>query len=202
LIRRYGSPLAYFLLWAPYIAVYQVTNRWPVREPTTLPLTSLDQAIPFAPSLLPVYVAYLALFFWTVARSKSDAEVRRAFYGTHLQLLLSLPFFILAPVRMPREVWYGSELFGWADAFWRWFDAPNNCFPSLHVSNSLLFLQLNWQRSNPLAHSLVALAVIASTVLVKQHYIVDVLGGVAVYLVSRALMARLGWGNVASAAPR
>ncbi len=46
-------------------------------------------------------------------------------------------------------------------------------------------MQFNWHRPRPWLHSAVAAAIIASTVLVKQHYVVDVVGGVAVYAVTR-----------------
>ena len=97
LIRRYEWKLAYILAWVPYIALYQITNRWPLFEPTVLPFTALDRAIPFLPELLPIYVSYIPFFFWTVVRSENDREANRAFYGTHLQLLLCVPFFIFVP---------------------------------------------------------------------------------------------------------
>jgi hypothetical protein len=191
LIRRHRNPLAYVVLWAPYIALYQISNRWPLSPPFELPFSPIDEALPFLPALLPIYVAYIPYFFWTVYRSRNDAEVNRLFYGTHLQLALSLPFFLFLPVAMPRHLYYGAESFGWADAFWRWFDAPNNCFPSLHVSNCLLFLQFNWTRPHRLAHTALGVAIVASTVLVKQHYVVDAFGGLIVYLAARWFLARI-----------
>jgi hypothetical protein len=191
LIRRPRWAVGYVALWAPYIAIYQLTNRFPVRTPVTLELSWADQLIPFAPQFLPLYVAYIPFFFWTVARSRDDREVNRIFYATYLQLLLSVPWFVLWPVAMPRHLFYGSELFGWADAFWRWFDGPNNCFPSLHASNCLLFIELNWARRRRWRHALVGAGIIAAALLVKQHYVVDMLAGAAVYLASSWMLARV-----------
>ena len=137
---------AYLAVWAPYIVAYQVVNRFPVCEPTTFELTALDRAVPFLPWLLPLYVAYLPYFFWSGARARDREEVNRLFYATHFQLVVSLFFFVLYPVQMPRELFYGADIYNWADRFWRWFDAPNNCFPSLHASNCLLLIQFNWRR--------------------------------------------------------
>lgn len=191
LIRRSPSGLMYFVYWAPFIAAYQLVNRWHLVAPGELPLTSLDRALPFVPALLPVYVAYLPFFWWTVWRSEDDEQVNRVFYGTYLQMLLCLPFFILWPVRMPRELFYGATVYNWADAFWRWFDAPTNCFPSLHVANCCLFAELNWSRRLRWPATIIALAVIASTVLVKQHYVADVGAGLIVYGVAHAVLARV-----------
>lgn len=184
IIRAFRTKTAYLLVWAPYIALYQLINHNPVVEPVEFGLNRLDRLIPFVPELLVVYVAYIPFYWWTVARSENDREANRIFYVTHLQLLLSLPFFILYPVRMQRELFYGPEILGWADAFWRWFDAPNNCFPSLHVSNCLMLIVFNWQRRWRWTHTLVAALIIASTVVVKQHYVVDLAGGAGVFALS------------------
>lgn len=190
-VRRSRSGLVYFVYWAPFIASYQLVNRYPLVTPQELPFGAIDRLIPFVPAFLPLYVAYLPLYWWTVVRLKSDDDVNRIFYASYVQLLLSLPVFLLFPVRMPRELFYGPEVYNWADAFWRWFDAPNNCFPSLHVSNCLLLLQFTWTRPGRWLYGPLILGVIASTVLVKQHYAVDLLGGAVVYLVSRWFLGRL-----------
>lgn len=181
----------YLLYWAPFIAVYQLTNRFPLVEPHELPYTALDRLVPFVPALLPLYVAYIPFYWWTVVRSETDRALNRVFYATHVLLLVSVIVFVTFPVRMPREQFYGADAHGWADVFWRWFDAPNNCFPSLHVATSLLLVQLNWPRPYRLAHTALGLGIAASTVFVKQHYVADVAGGVLCYLVGRWFLARL-----------
>ncbi len=176
----------------PYIGLYQLTNRMPVRPPTELPMTWLDRLIPFVPELLPLYVAYIPFYLWTVARSENDREASRIFYATHAQLLICLPIFVLFPVRMPRELFYAPDLYyGFADVFWRWFDGPNNCFPSLHVASCLVLIEFNWRRKWQAIHTITALLIIVSTVLVKQHYVVDVVGGGGVYFFSRLLTSRI-----------
>jgi membrane-associated phospholipid phosphatase len=190
-VRRPRTPLLYLVYWVPFIACYQLVNRFPMLEPRELPLSWVDRALPFVPALLPLYVAYLPLYWATVARSENDREASRIFYGAHVQLLLSLPFFVLLPTRMPLEQFYGPEPYNWADALWRWFDAPNNCFPSLHTSNALLLLHFNWRRSHRWAWAAASIGVVASTVLVKQHYVADVAGGALVYFASRWFLARL-----------
>jgi len=188
---HFRNKLGYVAVWAPYIAAYQLVNRFPVREPVELPMTALDRAIPFVPELLPLYVGYLVYYFATVARLKDDREVTRVFYATHLQLMVSLVVFVLYPVRMPRELFYTEASYGWADTFWRWFDAPNNCLPSLHASNVMLLMQVNAAKPHRAAWLMTGGAIIASTLFVKQHYAVDIAAGVLVYLLARAFLQRL-----------
>ncbi len=186
-----SNKLAYLPYGVPLLAVYWAVNWWPVVEPRELPMTWLDQAIPFVPALLPVYLVYLPLYWWSAARQRNDRDLNRILYAVYFQLLLCLPFFILFPVRMPRELFYRPERYPWADFLWRWFDPPNNCFPSLHVANSLLFVQFNWGLPRRGLYTFAFIAIIASTVLVKQHYVADLAAGALVYLVCRWFLQRL-----------
>ena len=102
-----------------------------------------------------------------------------------------MQFFLAYPVHMPRELFYSPEAYSWADAFWRWFDAPQNCFPSLHVSNVLMLMQFNRERKYAWASNGFGALIIASTVLVKQHYVIDVAAGFAVYVAASWLMRRV-----------
>lgn len=191
---HFRNKLGYVLLWAPYIGVYQLVNRYPLREPTELTMTAIDRAMPFVPELLPLYVGYLAYYFATVGRLKTNEEVTRVFYATHLQLLVSLVVFILYPVRMPRELFYTEASYGWADTFWRWFDAPNNCLPSLHASNVMLLMHVNAVKPHRVVWLALGAAIVASTLFVKQHYAVDIAAGGLVYLLARAFLRRLELG--------
>ncbi len=190
-LRRPKYRATYALIWLPYIALYQLINRCPLFEPQVLSMTWLDRSIPFLPQLLPLYIAYIPFFWWTGARSEDDEMATRFFYATHLQLLLCATIWLVFPVTMPREAFYGAETLSWADAFWRWFDAPNNCLPSLHAANGLMFIQFNWKRPARWLHTTIALAIIASTVMVKQHYVVDLLAGGVVYLVAATFLRSL-----------
>ena len=191
ILRRPKYRATYALIWLPYIGLYQLINRFPLFEPSLLPMTPLDQAVPFLPELLPLYVAYIPFFWWTGARSEDDETATRFFYATHVQLLICASIWLLFPVTMPREMFYGASSHNWADTFWRWFDAPNNCLPSLHAANGLMFIRFNWNRQARWIHTFVALAIIASTVIVKQHYVVDLFAGAAVYAVAATFLRRL-----------
>jgi membrane-associated phospholipid phosphatase len=189
--RRPTTWLLYIFVFAPYILVYQLVNRFPIFQPEELPFSTIDQLIPFMPVLLPLYVLYLPFFWWTGVRSEDDSTLNRFFYATHLQLILCATIWLLYPVRMPRELFYMAESYGWADTFWRWFDDPNNCFPSLHAANGLLFIHFNWRRPLRWFHTAVGVGIILSTVFVKQHYVIDVAAGGIVYLIALGFLSKL-----------
>lgn len=189
--RSWAVRLLYGLLWLPYIAIYQLVNRFPVFEPTSLPLSIADRMIPFLPSMLPVYVCYLPFYWWTGARSEDDETLNRFFYASHFQLLVCCVVWVLFPVTMPREEFYSVASYSWADTFWRWFDAPNNCLPSLHTANCLLFARFNWNRPQRWLHVAISSTIIASTVLVKQHYVLDLFAGAIVYGLAVAFLSQV-----------
>jgi len=190
-LRRPKCRLTYALIWLPYIGIYQLINRFPVFEPHQLPMAALDRAIPFVPELLPLYVAYIPFFWWTGARSEDDETATRFFYATHLQLLIAATVWVLYPITMPRGLFYNSTSYGWADSFWRWFDGPNNCLPSLHAANCLLFMHFNRRRPWRWLNAATAMAIIASTVLVKQHYLADLIAGAIVYAFAVGFLRQL-----------
>jgi membrane-associated phospholipid phosphatase len=71
-------------------------------------------------------------------------------------------------------------------------DLPYNCFPSLHVAFPTFATLVAWKNHKTARWTLLAMAVIVmvSVVLVKQHYIADVLAGVAVSLGSFAITVK------------
>jgi len=74
-------------------------------------------------------------------------------------------------------------------------DARWNAFPSLHVANPWLvsLLALRERRVAPVSVTLlaVALAISVSTLLIRQHYLLDVLGGFALAVLVFSVFDRL-----------
>lgn len=188
IIRKQKHFLVYYLIWAPYILAYVLTNRFPLFNPVQLSLTKLDKAIPFLPFMIFIYVSYLVYAFIVIARSKDDQQVTEIFYITHIQLFICLCFFILYPVTYPRETfYYANPITHLFNQFWIWFDAPNNCFPSLHTANCCLAIHFSQDKEKRWIYTAWGMLIIFSTLTCKQHYIVDILAGIFVYLISITL---------------
>lgn len=194
-VRKQKQFLSYYLIWTPYILTYVLTNRFPVREPVQLPVTWLDEAIPFLPFMIPVYVSYLVYAFIVIARSREDHEVNEIFHITHVQLLTCLVFFLSFPVTFPRDLYYFSDpLTSLFNRFWIWFDAPNNCFPSLHTANCCLAIHYSLDKKHRWLFVTWGLLIIAGTLTCKQHYVIDILAGMLVYVFSLKVSEWLGVG--------
>lgn len=191
-----------------FITLFFVVYFWVLKNPlfdvTIMPLTWPDRAVGFWPSALP---AYLSLWFY-VSIPPSLLHDRRTlkYYGVAVGLLCvsGIACFILWPTTIPPLLVDADTS---AIALLQGMDAAGNACPSLHVATALyscLWLQriLAQMRAPAWAHAgnwLWSLAIVWSTLAVKQHVFVDVLGGAALG-VSGAWLA-LAWYD-ARLAPR
>jgi len=118
------------------------------------------------------------------------AFVDRALYWRtviiyNISIMICNAIFILFNTYVPRPE---IEATDWATMLIQFVytnDAPLNCFPSIHCLTSyLLFIMinrhLNWHMAWRAAASIWLWLIIASTVFIKQHSIIDIAGGIIV----------------------
>ena len=163
------------------------------------PFLPFEDRIPLIAAAHPLYSSvYLEIVLPLLL-----ARTRRAFLRTQLAVgvasLMAFAVFLAAPMAYPRPVLasHGGLFHSMLALEWA-VDGPRNTFPSLHVGIAVL-LYLGLRDEAPrwrLPLLLLAVGVSVSTVLVKQHFVADVLGGAVLALVAWRLtvpvMARLG----------
>lgn len=161
---------------AVVIAAYMATNRFPLREPAFLPPSALDRAAPFLPAAMWVYVSHLLFLPACLLLVRDEKVFARARVAVLIGVVVSNAVFLLWPTTIVR-VAHDSFLFD----FIARVDTPANCFPSQHVALALVAAWGLWRDGFPRAGLVLAwaAAISVSTVLVRQHYAVDVAGGVA-----------------------
>jgi membrane-associated phospholipid phosphatase len=175
-----GAAICVGLAVADYVTSlgYDWLNHGPYRLFLRSPI---DQALPVVPvfvvpydSLQPVIYGSLVIFLLFRARVFQSAVLSMV-----ATFLISYVFFAFLQTYVERPLLTGD------DAFTRWIrdvyagDNPYNDFPSLHVSTSAI-IAIHWWRfgGRPGAVAAVWAGLVAmSTVLVKQHYVVDIAGG-------------------------
>jgi membrane-associated phospholipid phosphatase len=145
-------------------------------------LTFMDDIIPFVPFFIIFYIIGDALFYAPLLFMKTKRELYWAGLNYFFILSVSFIFFYLMPIEVVKPAMTGTDLFTKITLMRIGLDTAYNAFPSLHVSLSVfawyLFRQVNKKWS---AYLLPIFAlVIISTVFVKQHIFIDVLGGLAV----------------------
>lgn len=154
-----------------------------------LPLTAIDHLVAFWPALLPVYLSLWGYIALPVLLARDRRELWSFSFGCAAMTALALLVFWFMPTAIPNfavDTTPGTSL-----QFLKMVDSAGNAFPSLHVSFSVfacvvLARQLRevgapaWLRAVNLAW---AAAIVYSTMAVRQHVLIDVMGGFALGVV-------------------
>lgn len=184
LVPRYGLfslPCA-FLLNFPTYWLPQLLMRNAAHTDLT---TELDRRIPFCPAWVLVYFGcYLVwcLGYLLVAQQGKKGWFRYA-SADLLSRAVCAVFFIAFPTTMVRPELTGSGFIMDATRFLYMADAPTNLFPSLHcLLSTMCWIGVRGNRRIPRLKKIffltAAVLVYVSTLLVKQHVIVDVFAGI------------------------
>jgi membrane-associated phospholipid phosphatase len=168
---------------------YEAANLWHWRTPFLLPLTALDRAVPFCPWAMPLYVSHFLFLPLGLLSLRGDAAFRRTLKALLIAAALSDLIFVLVPTTFARP-----EASGFLFDAVRRLDNGANCFPSQHVALAAVVVAGVRSDGRPWAPFAIywAAAICVSTVLVKQHYALDIAGGL--------LLAAFSWRLAGAAA--
>ena len=146
---------------------------------------SLDAQIPFCPAFISIYI--LAYLQWCIGYLVIARDSRALCYhmvaGDLVAKLICLGCFLAIPTTMSRPVLTGTGLWETLTRIIYWFDTPVNLFPSIHCLESWIcfraaLLSKRLRFGYKAGMLLFTCLVCASTVLVKQHLLLDIAGGI------------------------
>ena len=151
--------------------------------------SALDKMLPVVPFFVVFYVLAFAqwiICYLLIGREEKD-DCMRIFIGEIIAKTMCLVIFLVFPTTLNRPEMTGSGIFERLLAFVYSLDAADNLFPSIHCLESWMC----WRGCRKLtktrlpgwfngANLIFTFLVFASTVLCKQHVLVDIAGGVAV----------------------
>ncbi|MFZ2026137.1 MAG: phosphatase PAP2 family protein [Microgenomates group bacterium] len=150
----------------------------------------IDDSIPFLPVFIIPYISYFPYIIVTIISIWNTRYVYEFFASYIISYVVAGIFWYLVPNGVKRPTITGKDVFSRMTAYIFKHDDDTNGFPSAHVFATLIcsyFLFLAFP-AYFLFVLFMACAIIASTVLVKQHYVIDILGGILVFFVSVFLM--------------
>ena len=149
-------------------------------------LTSLDVAIPFVPEFIWLYHTLIPIIGMSlIILIKNRRLFFSALSGYAIAAIILSIFYILFPSFYPRHLITDSSFSSYMVELTRLVDGANNTFPSGHVTFSWLlafFLMKSdcakkWSWLGP-TYIVWAVLISISTLVLKQHYIVDVVSGI------------------------
>ncbi len=141
--------------------------------------TFLDDYIPFIPQFIWTYYLYYIWIILIIPILHDRQSFYQAVGAFSIIQAAAIAIYMMWPSQMIRPEVIGDTL---AHDLTRWMyhlDAGFNIMPSMHVGHSVLIALFYWQQKSKLAPIMTIGTVLISmsTVLVKQHYIIDLPAG-------------------------
>lgn len=185
-------------MWIFFMAYFHVLRN-PMQPVMDMPLTALDTWIPFQPW---AFWAYASLWVYVGIPAGAAPDMRSLLrHGAWAAALCTtgLACFTLWPTAVPAAGMAVGSAAHAGFAVLQGLDAPGNACPSLHVATALFAAAWNHRLLRDLgaarwAHAVnVAWAalIVYSTLAIKQHVVLDVLGGTLLAAVFAGLSLRL-----------
>lgn len=209
-LRRYLSSISGFKIALPSIddkkkwiaaglgyvvfcLVYTFTGAAPFRSAVKLSPSLIDDAVPFLSWTIWIYHAQFFFLFVCVMTLKKDISISRTLYSMATASLISFLIFAIYPTVVPRDHLIEGGLTKAAFDFLHMIDSQANSLPSLHVSLAWLaaFGVVDEYGKRGLIALTCALLITISTMTTKQHYFIDVLAGLVLMRVCRAIGSRI-----------
>lgn len=140
---------------------------------------SFEDGIPFVSNAVFAYLLAFPFLLITVFVIKKYNDFTVVFGIYAVIIFVSLAIFFQFPTTMVRPHAPESGIVGWLFGIMRKIDGPNNLFPSLHVSSVVFMALVNgyFLPKSKWLSIMCAVLISISTLLIKQHAILDVLGG-------------------------
>lgn len=150
---------------------------------------SVDHSIPFVGGWIFIYTLVYMSSFFPLLVVKSSQLVHRMAASFFSTFILAYVCFLILPVTtvpLSGEAFRpslasidDSTFTGWVLCLNFYLDPPNNCFPSLHIAQAFVgaFATLKADKFYGGVATVAAVLISLSTMLVKQHYLADVMAG-------------------------
>ncbi|MCJ8010970.1 phosphatase PAP2 family protein [Paenibacillus sp. KQZ6P-2] len=200
------SPLVWLLAIPVLNVFYGILNHGGPHAASLI--TAWDHLIPFVPAfIIPYLIWYPYIFLMFVVFFRKDRMVYyRSLTLTCIGLVICYLIYFVFQTTMQRPEIGHVGILNWLVSFVYSTDAPYNCFPSIHVLTSHIVLKAAYQcklnKRALTAASVTSWMIIISTLLVKQHVLMDVAGGILLsemlyYLIGRNIFTQHGKESVA-----
>lgn len=187
------------LYWCIYIAGFFAVEHI-VTTPRYIIYSPLDDMIPFSKYAIIFYVLWFPYIAYSLICFVLKSE-KTDFWKLSVSLMISMMPTLLLYLLMPNGIQLrpqsveGNDIFAWAvRLIWKSDNTCNVC-PSLHVIVTVL-IDMAWSSCSLVKDKpawrwtshVVDVLICASTVILKQHSIVDVFCGIAVAVVVRTMV--------------
>ena len=182
------NPLKFILeVYAVYLVWFFAMEKIPNRN-YHIVYSKLDDYIPFYKPAILIYSSWflmLVIPFVYLLKRKSYDDLYNIIIPMFAAMFISLIIYVIYPTALDIRVTdiTGNDICSWIIRKIQGIDAPNNVCPSIHVSTTVIIYNqfrkiLKDNKKSKVFFLLWSVGICVSTMLVKQHSIIDVLCGV------------------------
>lgn len=185
------KPVLSTLVLALFALVYFGTAALPPWTPREVLRGDAVWSVPYVPAFILPYASVFIMPVVPLLVVTDRSAFRRVAAAFAAAILASGLCFLALPLAPPHPADVGSGPFAALTSAFYALDVPTNLFPSLHVSVAFLSaFAVGRERPRWLPWMLAWASLIAlSTLFVRQHYVLDVAGGVVLALLCRRIIA-------------
>ncbi|MBS5964482.1 phosphatase PAP2 family protein [Finegoldia magna] len=182
------NPLKFILeVYAVYLVWFFAMEKIPNRN-YHIVYSKLDDYIPFYKPAILIYSSWflmLVIPFVYLLKRKSYDNMYNIIIPMFLAMYISLIIYVIYPTALDIRVTdiTGNDICSWIIRKIQGIDAPNNVCPSIHVSTTVIIYNqfrkiLKDNKKSKAFFLLWSVGICISTMLVKQHSIIDVVCGI------------------------
>lgn len=201
LIPRYAYlPIVVCIVWNTL--VYNMTRFFTNKMPHYDFSIKLDSYIPFVSSFVVIYILSYVLWIigFLVFAKESRSLCNELFAAEFVCKTICLFCFVIIPTTMTRANVPSGGVLNWLTNAVYSLDQPNNLFPSIHCMESWICFRgaLRCKKVHPMYSKVwfvLAILICMSTVFVKQHVFVDIIGGIVVAEIGLFLSKKFNLGR-------
>jgi len=176
--ERFKKIILLLTIIALYLGVYRLVQ---TMNPVGINLEiELDTYIPFIPEFAVIYLMYIPMIIFVFAFYWNDYKAYRSMSLMLMTvILISILIYSVFQTEVVRPIIASTDLFTWLTNTIYKYDMPTNAFPSLHVSLTSTISTFVYGKNRNVGIILIFITflIILSTMFVKQHVFLDVIGG-------------------------
>ncbi len=201
----YNHPFWFvFILYIVYTALFFLIERLPRTNPMLIH-SALDDLIPFSPYAVIFYISWFPLLvcpllYFLYKKELEDMWDLIVPLFTSMYLSLLIYVFWYNGLNLRPETLEVNNIFSWIVSLLQSADTPDNVCPSIHVSTTIIIMHSLWRAKClkgkqflwiKIFVELLGIGICASTVLLKQHSIIDVFAGYLLAILLEILYLKL-----------
>ena len=153
--------------------------------------SKLDNFIPYISFFILPYLSFIPYLVFSIIITWNTAIITPLLQILFFAKLFTIAFWYVFPNGVRREKRVENTILDKITNRIYKIDGDTNAFPSSHIFTTLIitYYLSTYFHKYSLIFIVIGILISASTVFVKQHYVVDILGGILVFLASIYLLA-------------